>query len=223
MANMIAVTSASKTFKPGDKVVYEARVWTVTQHATQHPERVSIISRRTAYERPRRIEIEPERLTPYDPSAKKNERAGKALTCQCCGGSYLAKKGLIAHHGYQRPGYGNQTASCYGARNLPFEESRDCLGEMIRDILKPDVKRLIAARRVLLSDPYHPVLGFEYEPLPKNLPLGVALPRIRKRIGPDHADYLRARHIAIQEINLTTKHAYQHLQRQRLRYRNWKP
>jgi hypothetical protein len=62
---------------------------------------------------------------------EKDEREKKAKTCQICGGKYLAEKGLIAHHGYQRPGWGYQTASCYGARYLPFQESRDRLGEWI--------------------------------------------------------------------------------------------
>jgi hypothetical protein len=62
---------------------------------------------------------------------EKDEREKKAKTCQICGGKYLAEKGLIAHHGYHRPGYGYQTSSCYGARYLPFQESRDRLGEWI--------------------------------------------------------------------------------------------
>jgi hypothetical protein len=43
-------------------------------------------------------------------------------TCQICGRAIKAKRGLIAHHGYQRPG-GWQTASCFGARHEPFQVS----------------------------------------------------------------------------------------------------
>jgi hypothetical protein len=46
-------------------------------------------------------------------------------TCQICARDIKAKTGLIAHHGYQRPGYGWQTESCMGAKYLPYEQSRD--------------------------------------------------------------------------------------------------
>jgi len=55
-------------------------------------------------------------------------------TCQICARAIKAKKGMIAHHGYQRPGTGWQTRSCYGARHLPFEVSRDTLGEWIEAV-----------------------------------------------------------------------------------------
>ena len=49
-------------------------------------------------------------------------------TCQCCGGDVAVEGGeaewqrtRTAHHGYTRPGYGWQTASCEGARSLPYE------------------------------------------------------------------------------------------------------
>lgn len=48
-------------------------------------------------------------------------------TCQICGRAIKSKKGFIAHHGYQRPGMGWQTASCDGAGNLPYEVSCEAL------------------------------------------------------------------------------------------------
>lgn len=56
------------------------------------------------------------------------ERAAKAMTCQICGRDILAEGGVIAHHGYERPGDGWQTASCWGARELPYEADRAKLG-----------------------------------------------------------------------------------------------
>jgi hypothetical protein len=58
-------------------------------------------------------------------------REGKAMTCQCCGRDIFAERGKIAHHGYERPGDGFQTASCMGAQHAPFEASRTRLGQMI--------------------------------------------------------------------------------------------
>ncbi len=53
-------------------------------------------------------------------------------TCQICARNIKANTGLIAHHGYQRPQYqGWQTASCDGARQLPYEVSRDYIPVVI--------------------------------------------------------------------------------------------
>lgn len=49
------------------------------------------------------------------------------VTCQICGRAIKAKNGVIAHHGYTRPDYGWQTASCFGARHLPYEVSREAI------------------------------------------------------------------------------------------------
>ena len=56
---------------------------------------------------------------------------GERMHCQCCGRAILAKLGTIAHHGYERPDYGYQTASCMGAKELPFEVDRKVLGRLI--------------------------------------------------------------------------------------------
>lgn len=49
-------------------------------------------------------------------------------TCQICGRAHKSKNGVIAHHGYKRPHQqGWQTASCYGARHLPYEVSCDII------------------------------------------------------------------------------------------------
>lgn len=50
--------------------------------------------------------------------------------CQICAREIKARTGVIAHHGYQRPGNGWQTSSCLGARYLPYEESRDRIPEV---------------------------------------------------------------------------------------------
>lgn len=68
---------------------------------------------------------------PSKTSIAQEERDAKAMTCQCCARKILAETGEIAHHGYQRPGSGWQTASCYGAKALPFEVDRERLGELI--------------------------------------------------------------------------------------------
>jgi len=70
------------------------------------------------------------------------------MTCQCCGGKFLANTGSVAHHGYTRPGWGWQTASCSGAKELPFEADRAKLGSMIT-FLKKHRQDLIHARQAV--------------------------------------------------------------------------
>lgn len=52
--------------------------------------------------------------------------------CQICARDIKARTGVIAHHGYQRPGNGYQTSSCLGARYRSYEESRDRIPQVIR-------------------------------------------------------------------------------------------
>lgn len=65
-------------------------------------------------------------------AARKAARLKATMHCQICNRRILANTGLIAHHGYQRPYEQHwQTSSCYGARERPFEVSRDRLGQYI--------------------------------------------------------------------------------------------
>lgn len=52
-------------------------------------------------------------------------------TCQICEREIKAKGGIIAHHGYKRPGNGWQTSSCMGARFQPYEVSADRIPSVI--------------------------------------------------------------------------------------------
>lgn len=78
-------------------------------------------------------------------SVEQAERDAKAMTCQCCGRAILAETGVIAHHGYTRPTEGWQTASCTGARHLPFEVDRSELGNEIERALNH--RAILAASR----------------------------------------------------------------------------
>ena len=74
------------------------------------------------------------------------ERKQQTATCQVCGRAICHAQGLIAHHGYERPLHGYQTDSCDGARELPFEQSRDALGAHIEKL-----KQYLESRRVRLA------------------------------------------------------------------------
>lgn len=84
-----------------------------------------------------RLSIESRMVKPDDEQLR--------MHCQCCGRSILAKTGTIAHHGYTRPGSGWQTASCYGAKALPWEVDRSALARLI-DFIRDTLKRHVASR-----------------------------------------------------------------------------
>lgn len=76
----------------------------------------------------------------------------KARTCQICGRPIFAETGRIAHHGYERPGDGYQTASCPGALHLPYEVDKSALITRIASLKEYRANRIelraaIAAER----------------------------------------------------------------------------
>jgi hypothetical protein len=75
--------------------------------------------------------------------AEKAAKAATQMTCQVCARPIFAETGLIAHHGYQRPYEGVQTASCHGARHMPFECSKDALEQEI-ELVQASVDKLAA-------------------------------------------------------------------------------
>jgi hypothetical protein len=54
--------------------------------------------------------------------------------CQVCEREIRCSLGRIAHHGYERPGDGWQTASCMGALEPPFEQGHDALDRYLESI-----------------------------------------------------------------------------------------
>ena len=67
-------------------------------------------------------------------AAKREARKAAVRTCQICEREILANTGVIAHHGYQRPGNGWQTSSCFGARYRPYEVACDALPLAIKSL-----------------------------------------------------------------------------------------
>ncbi len=74
-------------------------------------------------------------------------------TCQVCGRAIKATTGLIAHHGYRRPYQtGWQTASCEGARYVPYEVSCDRLREVV-EMVKQFIASLLERLANFLTVP----------------------------------------------------------------------
>lgn len=57
-------------------------------------------------------------------------------TCPCCFRAIAVQGKTMAHHGYQRTGFGFQTASCMGIHYRPLEVSDEGLRAMIRVLTK---------------------------------------------------------------------------------------
>ncbi len=73
-------------------------------------------------------------------------------TCQICERVIKDKAGVIAHHGYQRPGDGWQTASCFGARYKAYELSNDRMQPYI-DMVKGWKNNQEKAKDEFLNNP----------------------------------------------------------------------
>jgi len=73
-------------------------------------------------------------------------------TCQICARAIKSKNGLIAHHGYTRPGYGYQTRSCPGAKFRPYEVSCDCIQATI-DSMNSWVEKAQATHAEWIANP----------------------------------------------------------------------
>lgn len=66
-------------------------------------------------------------------------------TCPCCFRSIAVRAGKMVHHGYDRPGNGHQTASCWGIEYPPLEISTAGLEWLISfhdGMLKEDTRLL---------------------------------------------------------------------------------
>lgn len=73
--------------------------------------------------------------------------------CQICGRQIKAKNGKIAHHGYERPGWGYQTASCAGARHVPYSKGHDALDQQLQWVPEAIVRQEEALKNWIASPP----------------------------------------------------------------------
>ena len=60
------------------------------------------------------------------------------VECQVCGGTWIGNSGRLPHHGYLRPGWGEQTQSCAGALETAYAvivDPKGRIGFVGRDVL----------------------------------------------------------------------------------------
>lgn len=154
--------------------------------------------------------------------------------CQVCGRrielvhSVEFGKPVMAHHGYERPGHGTQTASCYAARHPQWSESCDRLRKYIEEIAEPHLARQIEARAAL------DVPGVRVDS-GKQKPTGLKRPVLKRGIwyevelmvpiyiGPGDRDYSRRLGIVQAIADRDVKDARDHLDAMRKRLASWRP
>lgn len=93
-------------------------------------------------------------------------------TCQICAREIKDKTGVIAHHGYRRPGAGWQTSSCAGARHLAYELSCDAIPTYIANMQRFLEGRQAAFKKVMDEPPATLVGGLFGKPITYTLPAG---------------------------------------------------
>jgi hypothetical protein len=208
------------TFKPQDQVNYQGYCYIVSR---QEPDgRFFIYPRRRSTYAYHAVRVDAAKLSPW---VQPVEDRSKAQTCQICGRAILASKGLIAHHGYQRPqGWHAQTASCYGARELPYERDCTVLQRYIAEVLVPHGERLgvyiakLQHEAPEVPGPAEDVLDSRGEYVYRR---GRKVTR-NPLIGAEHPDYAHFRKLALANVEGELRQLNHELEHQRKRVADWK-
>ena len=167
---------------------------------------------------------------PSKSATLKAARAAVAQTCQICGRPILAETGVIAHHGYQRPGDGWQTSSCFGARHLPFEISRDRLGEYIT-MIQTRLANLFRTHTAVTNDESEIRVTYRDKKFGTecfwasitNFDAQAADHAPKARFGRlDHATYALAKASHLARMAQQIKDTAQHLKDQQARFDGWR-
>jgi hypothetical protein len=128
--------------------------------------------------------------------------------CQICARPIKANTGRIALHGYQRPGHGWQTASCYGARCQPYEVANDALLTYAKMLLG-----IAAARTDEIGRLQAPDATFMYGRFGRN----------KREFGPTDPLYQRRKEERIRALEGERRQILAEAARANERYAAWTP
>src|SRR5262245_42275040 len=130
--------------------------------------------------------------------------------CQICERNIKDSKGVIAHHGYKRPGSGWQSASCMGARHQSYAKSRDVIPIAIEYLRRwianrEDYLAKVKAGTVTLTNGHNPSSTYfrEYEP--------------------SDLMYKNRQYVVAHNTESEIKNAQKDMTRLQARYDNWTP
>lgn len=127
-------------------------------------------------------------------------------TCPCCFRAIAVVGGTMAHHGYERPGYGWQTASCPGIRFKPLEMSN----EGLLWVISANENELVSLKR-----------AYEARDTISSLP--VQKGRSISTITPDDASWTRQLRYHVAKLESDMRHIEGTLRMLNERLAAWKP
>jgi hypothetical protein len=129
--------------------------------------------------------------------------------CQICARDIKDRQGVIAHHGYKRPGHGWQSSSCMGARHPSYAKSRDVIPRAIEQ-----VQHWKEGREKYLVE-----VNAKAVPLHSRH----SVKEFRKTYQPDDPYYPIRQGEVIRDIEWEIKRADKEITRLQQRYDSWKP
>lgn len=176
-------------------------------------------------------------------SPKQQAEDSERMTCQCCARKILSKLGSVSHHGYERPEAYYQTASCMGAKRLPFEVDRAALGEMIgymrdrlaraekhRAAIKAEKRPIVFEYESQLIGPQRhqqfgrwvkwPVVKRSFDVSRESFEAFKAGPGSNSTYGIDDFDAYKARHV--EGLSSSIKSLRGHINEEQKRFDGWK-
>lgn len=142
--------------------------------------------------------------------------------CQICARRIRASNGLIAHHGYRRPaGWGEQTASCPGARKAPFETDCSVLQAYVQKAIQSlaDFSAHLADREAHLFPIENP--AFEFWLINRAHGLLFDTPAPPMQLHPGEYGYDRTRKSALAKDHRERTMREQEIARQQERLDGW--
>lgn len=147
--------------------------------------------------------------------------------CQICEREIKANTGVIAHHGYQRPdrGSGWQTASCWGARHLPYEESCDQIQPCI-DFIKNFVENQRKMVKDLMDNPPESITDIPYmgaKPRTFTRPDGFDARINEARGAYSYNSYEHEHHSRVHAHKNKIRSSNKDIERLEKRLKDWKP
>jgi hypothetical protein len=142
-------------------------------------------------------------------------------TCQICERQIEAAHGLIAHHGYERPnlGSGIQTASCFGARRMPWQIDREALADWL-GVLADEIE--CARKRCEHLASGFPRVPGPFVPRPKDDPFRKISTTHQPLIDSHHAEYSKWLEIARADAASSLRTLKAEYVRQKARFDAWK-
>lgn len=158
--------------------------------------------------------------------AKKAAAQATHATCQICERRIQANTGVIAHHGYQRPGHGWQTQSCYGARFPAYEHSNSAMQPYIDMVTTYRAQREEGLKGLLEEPPEEFTITVKmnpFESIKVPRPEGFSVQKMEEGYAIERTKYEREWKHRVYEARSAITNATREIERMTKRLAEWKP